>query len=64
MSPRTIQKYGQHFLVSPRVIEEIVGAAEVLKAKNLVEIGPGQGVLTQALIAKDRTHFTVIEIDP
>ena len=64
MSPRTIQKYGQHFLISPRVIEEIVGAAEVLKAKNLVEIGPGQGALTQALIAQGRTHFTVIEIDP
>ena len=64
MSPRKIQKYGQHFLISPRVIEEIVGAAEVLKAENLVEIGPGQGALTQALIAQGRTHFTVIEIDP
>ncbi len=64
MSPRKIQKYGQHFLISPRVIEEIVGAAEVLKAENLVEIGPGQGALTQALIAHGRTHFTVIEIDP
>ena len=64
MSPRNIQKYGQHFLISPRVIEEIVGAAEVLKAENLVEIGPGQGALTQALIAQGRTHFTVIEIDP
>lgn len=64
MSPRTIQKYGQHFLISPRVIEEIIGAAEVLKAKNLVEIGPGQGALTQALLAQGRTHFTVIEIDP
>lgn len=64
MSGRNIQKYGQHFLISPRVITEIVGAAEVLKAENLVEIGPGQGALTQALIAQGRTHFTVIEIDP
>ncbi len=64
MSGRNIQKYGQHFLISPRVITEIVGATEVLKAENLVEIGPGQGALTQALIAQGRTQFTVIEIDP
>ena len=43
MTGRAIQKHGQHFLISPRVITEIVDAAEVLKAVNLVEIGPGQG---------------------
>ncbi len=64
MSGRNIQKYGQHFLISPRVIDEIIGAAEVLKAENLVEIGPGQGALTQQFIARGRTQFTVIEIDP
>ena len=42
MKGRDIQKYGQHILVSPRVIEEIVDTAQVLKAENLVEIGPGQ----------------------
>ncbi len=64
MNGRTIQKYGQHFLISPRVITEIVDAAQVLKAENLVEIGPGQGALTQQFIAQGRTRFTVIEIDP
>ncbi len=64
MIGRNIQKYGQHFLISPRVINDIVDAAEVLKAENLVEIGPGQGALTQELIKRGRTHFTVVEIDP
>ncbi len=64
MSGRTIQKYGQHFLISPRVINEIVDAAEVLRADNLVEIGPGQGALTQEFIKRGQTGFTVIEIDP
>ena len=39
MTGRNIQKYGQHFLISQRVINEIVDAADVLKAENLVEIG-------------------------
>ncbi len=64
MTGRNIQKYGQHFLISPRVINDIVDAAEVLKAGSLVEIGPGQGALTQAFIKHGCTHFTVVEIDP
>lgn len=64
MKGRAIHKYGQHFLVSPRVIGEIVDAAQVLKADNLVEIGPGQGALTREFIRCGRKDFTVIEIDP
>ena len=64
MTGRNIQKYGQHFLVSPRVINDIVDAAQVLRAENWVEIGPGQGALTQEFIKRGRTHFTVVEIDP
>lgn len=64
MSGRDIHKYGQHFLTSPRVIAQIVDAAEVLKAQNRVEIGPGQGALTQEFIRRGCVPFTVIEIDP
>ena len=63
MTGRQIQKYGQHFLTSPRVINDIVDAAQVLQADNLVEIGPGQGALTQEFIKRGRTGFTVVEID-
>ena len=64
MTGRNIQKYGQHFLISPRVINDIVDTAKVLQAENLVEIGPGQGALTRELIKRGRTGFTVVEIDP
>ncbi len=64
MTGRDIHKYGQHFLVSSRVIAQIVDAADVLKATHLVEIGPGQGALTQALVKRGRTPFTAVEIDP
>lgn len=64
MSGRTIQKYGQHFLISPRVINEIVDAAEVLRAENLVEIGPGQGALTQEFVRRGKINFIIVEIDP
>ena len=43
------QRYGQHFLVNRRVIEEITQAALRLKAAQTVEIGPGKGALTFAL---------------
>lgn len=64
MSGRELHKYGQHFLISPRVIAEIVDAAEVLKAESLVEIGPGKGALTREFIKRKKTGYTVVEIDP
>ena len=64
MSGRNMQKYGQHFLISPRIISEIVDAVEVLRAENLVEIGPGKGALTQEFVRRGKHSFTVVEIDP
>lgn len=59
-----MQKYGQHFLINEGVINQIVDAALLLRAENLVEIGPGKGALTQRLIARGQKHFTLVEIDP
>ena len=59
-----MQKYGQHFLVSEPVIAQIVDAVFLLRADNLVEIGPGKGALTSRLIARGLTGFTAVEIDP
>ena len=59
-----MQKYGQHFLIDRNVINQIVDAVLLLRAENLVEIGPGKGALTQQLIARGQKHFTVVEIDP
>lgn len=53
---------GQHFLVDPRVRDAIVAAAGVKPGSLVVEIGPGTGVLTEALLRRGATVFAV-ELD-
>ena len=60
-----MRKYGQHFLINRGVIEKITDAAAALSAgKTVVEIGPGKGALTSALIEKGVKNLTLVEIDP
>lgn len=58
-----MQKYGQHFLVNENVITQIVDAVLLLRAENLVEIGPGKGALTQRLLSRGVGNFWAVEID-
>ncbi|MCQ2410223.1 MAG: 16S rRNA (adenine(1518)-N(6)/adenine(1519)-N(6))-dimethyltransferase RsmA [Elusimicrobiaceae bacterium] len=58
------QKYGQHFLTDANIIVQIVDAALLLRAANVVEIGPGKGALTAELISHGVTNFTAVEVDP
>ena len=41
---------GQHFLNSKHVLDQIVSAAEIKNGDLVLEIGPGTGVLTRALL--------------
>lgn len=43
---------GQHFLTSPGAISAIILAGQIKKSNAVLEIGPGRGVLTQALLLK------------
>lgn len=54
---------GQHFLVDDRVLAVVVEASGVEKGNVVLEIGPGAGVLTQALAARG-AQVTAVEIDP
>lgn len=57
--------WGQHFLNAPDVIEKILQAIpEVTDEHLILEIGPGQGVLTQHLLHQFGERFYAIEIDP
>lgn len=58
-----MRKYGQHFLINTSVINAIVQAVPATVA-DVVEIGPGQGALTELLLQKNFAHFTAVEIDP
>ncbi|MFH2018754.1 MAG: rRNA adenine dimethyltransferase family protein, partial [bacterium] len=46
------KKYGQNFLIDPEPIAKMIEAAEIKKKDTVVEIGPGFGVLTFALVEK------------
>lgn len=57
------KKYlGQHFLCDTRIAQDIVNALQTPNP-NLLEIGPGMGVLTQYLLTKEDVRFSVVEID-
>jgi 16S rRNA (adenine1518-N6/adenine1519-N6)-dimethyltransferase len=59
---RPRKRFGQHFLHDAGVVGRIVEAIAPKPGEALVEIGPGQGVLTQPLLARGAA-LQAIEID-
>jgi 16S rRNA (adenine1518-N6/adenine1519-N6)-dimethyltransferase len=55
-------KWGQNFLIDRTVLAEILDAAELVPEEAVLEIGPGKGILTEALILNSSRVFA-IEID-
>lgn len=57
------KKLGQNFVHDPNTVRRIVSAAELEPTDHAVEVGPGLGSLTLALL--DHCHrVTAVEIDP
>lgn len=57
------KKYlGQHFLKDEQIAQKIAGSLTEKGYKNVLEIGPGMGILTKYLLKKNLT-IHVIEID-
>ncbi len=57
------RRWGQHFLHSPTVLAAIVEAAALTPEEPVLEIGPGQGALTERLLGTG-ARVTAIEVDP
>jgi len=55
---------GQHFLLDLNLTAKIASVAGDLAGRQVIEVGPGPGGLTRALLATDAAHVTAIEIDP
>jgi 16S rRNA (adenine1518-N6/adenine1519-N6)-dimethyltransferase len=50
---------GQNFLMHPQIAERIVHAARLPKGTSVLEIGPGTGMLTRALLAEGHAVIAV-----
>ena len=57
------KKYGQNFLIDQNIIKKI---CNLFSSKNLkiIEIGPGDGRLTEQLLHYEPKELKIIEIDP
>lgn len=62
LEQRAKKRFGQHFLASTSVVRQIVAVSEVVPGLPVLEIGPGLGVLTEALLAAG-ADVTAIELD-
>jgi 16S rRNA (adenine1518-N6/adenine1519-N6)-dimethyltransferase len=57
------KRHSQNFLVDPDVLAAIVEAAAPAPGRRILEIGPGLGVLTGALL-REGARVTAVEVDP
>ena len=56
------KKYGQNFLIDPRVLDKIIASAGIGPEDLVLEIGPGIGTMTQYL-AEAAGQVAAVEID-
>ena len=54
---------GQHFLLDPNLLDRIVRSAGDLAGRHVVEVGPGPGGLTRALLGSAAASVTSVELD-
>ena len=55
---------GQHFILDPNLTNRITRTAGALEGYNVIEIGPGPGGLTRALLDSAAKSVIVVEKDP
>jgi len=64
MSPVHPKKsLGQHFLKDENIARKIVGSLKCEGITQVVEVGPGTGILTKYLFESKRFNTTIVEID-
>ena len=60
---RPTKQWGQNFVVDANTVRRIVRAGGVTADDHVVEIGPGLGSLTLALL-EEAARVTAVEVDP
>ncbi|MCD5380370.1 16S rRNA (adenine(1518)-N(6)/adenine(1519)-N(6))-dimethyltransferase RsmA [Candidatus Gracilibacteria bacterium] len=59
---RAKKALGQNFLVNEHIIDDIANSIET-EDKNIIEVGPGYGALTQKLLEQNLESLTLVELD-
>jgi len=63
MTVRAKKNLGQHFLTDKNIARKIVESLQKKDIKQVLEVGPGMGVLTQFLLEEKDLQTYVVEID-
>ncbi|TMJ26656.1 MAG: 16S rRNA (adenine(1518)-N(6)/adenine(1519)-N(6))-dimethyltransferase RsmA [Alphaproteobacteria bacterium] len=58
------RRFGQHFLLDLNLTRRIARAAAPLDQGTIIEIGPGPGGLTRALLLEGAGRVVAVEVDP
>ena len=61
---RADKRLGQHFLFDPSILDRIVAAAGDIADREVLEIGPGPGGLTGAILKAGAARVVTVERDP
>jgi 16S rRNA (adenine1518-N6/adenine1519-N6)-dimethyltransferase len=61
--PQPNKRLGQNFLIDPNIVRKIVALAELNIRDYVLEIGPGRGILTEA-VCRAVGRVTAVEVDP
>ncbi|MBL6591619.1 MAG: ribosomal RNA small subunit methyltransferase A [Flavobacteriaceae bacterium] len=57
------KKFGQNFLNDNSIATQIVGFLSIEKTNNIIEVGPGMGILTKAILKINNLNKKFIELD-
>lgn len=63
MEVRAKKALGQHFLTDQSIAMKIVDSLGRSEVRDVLEIGPGMGVLTQYLLKRDDIDLKLVELD-
>ena len=63
MEVKAKKSLGQHFLTDQRIARTIVDALSAGSVRDVLEIGPGMGVLTKYLLEREDIDLRLVELD-
>lgn len=58
-----LKRFGQNFLIDVNILGEIISRSNPNENDNVLEIGPGHGVLTREILNKNVRNLYAVELD-